>query len=107
MVNLTQYNKELISIIHHFTRRYYKEMYDEEYTDTDFLHDRDLIMDYKWVLLWPVVISDNYFSIEDILIATEYNIPCKVLQEWYDLYIETDGNPWMNLYNYYVKNKSQ
>lgn len=79
-------------------------MDDEEYTDTDFLQDSDLIKDYKWVLLWPINIWDNYFSIDDILMATEHNIPCKVLQEWYDLYIETDWKPWINLYNYWKKN---
>lgn len=47
MVNLSKYNEALVSIIHHFTRRYYKEMDDEEYTDTDFLQDSDLIKDYK------------------------------------------------------------
>ena len=25
----------------------------------------------------------------------------KIMQEWYDLYIETDGKPWINLYYYW------
>jgi hypothetical protein len=47
-----------------------------------------------------------YLKKNDIIMVTEHNIPCKVLQEWYDLYIETDGKPWINLY-YYWENNSQ
>jgi predicted transcriptional regulator len=46
-----------------------------------------------------------YLSVDDILIAEHHQIPCKVFEKYYNLCLDTDWTPWINLINFYLKNK--
>jgi len=50
-----------------------------------------------------VEFCDMYFSIDDILVAELYKIPCKIFEKRYYVRIEEQEN--INLYNYWRINK--
>lgn len=98
MKNIIKYNKLIETIVFDFVKRYYKEVYQEEAERNDF----DII-NYVGVSFWPVEISDMYLDINDILIAELYQIPCKIYRDYYNLCLDTEWNPWINLYNFFRK----
>ena len=98
---IKEYNDIIKKIIDNFWVRYYKELYNEDYDERDVR-----IIDYQWISSWPVEICDNYYSIDDILISEFHQIPCKIMQEWYDVNLENYENKdyiKINLYNYWRK----
>lgn len=103
---LEKYNDIVVDIVYDFCKRYYKEVYDEEMEQIDWMHDID-IWEYKGILWDPINMWDYYFPFSDILMTEAYNIPCKIFQKYYDLCLEYDGEPWINLYNYWKKWISQ
>ena len=95
---VNKYNKILDEIAKQFCTRYYKEIYNEELSEWDYE-----LMDYVWIKTWMVEFCDMYFSIDDILVAELYKIPCKIFEKRYYLRIEEQEN--INLYNYWRINK--
>ena len=97
---INKYNKLVKEIVIKWATRYIKELYNEE------LEKRNLrIMDYEGIFwLWCIELCDEYHNLDDILIAEKYNIPAKIQQDYYYLYLEKDWKPWINLYAYFRKN---
>ena len=54
-------------------------------------------------------IADHFFSIHDIVLALDEEIPEKVLFAWYNKSVEAAHNvsPYMNLYHYWLAEKSK
>lgn len=101
MKQIDKYNELIQKIVYWFAKRYYKELYNEKVEMDDYR-----LMQYEWIFSWPVEISDNYFQIDDILIAELHQIPCKIIQEHYDKEYEAmqnDTRLWINLINYWRK----
>lgn len=98
MKNIIKYNKLIEEIVFDFVKRYYKEIYQEEAERNDF----DII-NYVWINCWPVELSDMYLNIDDIIIAELYQIPCKIYTDYYNLCLDTEWKPGINLYNYFRK----
>ena len=98
MKNIIKYNKLIDIIVYDFVKRYYKEIFQEKAEQSDFE-----IMNYAGINSWPVEIQDMYLGIDDILVAELYQIPCKIYYDYYNLCLDTDWKPWINLYNYFRK----
>ncbi len=108
---ILEYQKSVDQLVREFYRKYYFEPWENtEQNDTlfdmEYSYNVDL-MKYHWTL-WPINITDYYWCIDDIIIALKYNIPEKILFKYYDESIEASMNNkpiWINLYNYYLKEK--
>ena len=94
---INEYNKLIKKIVDSFVKRFYKEIYEED----EYYYN---IMNYVWINSWPVEVSDMYFSIDDIIISEAYWIPSKIFEDYYDLCLDTEWEPWINLYNFWRKN---
>lgn len=102
MSKLLEYNKLFKEIVTEFWERFCKEAFNEDFN----INDIDII-DYKWV---PHMVDmyDEYYSLENMLLVLEYNIPIKILREWYDKDLSArleDKTLWINLYNFYLREK--
>lgn len=98
---IQQYNNITEQIVKEFVKRYYKEIYDED--EVDYEYDYRL-MSFKLINSWPVEISNEFYSIDDILITLKHNIPLKIVQEYFNAWYEAslDNKPlWVNLYNFW------
>lgn len=98
---ITEYNDLIEKIVKEFATRYYKELFNED--DPDYR-----LIDYEWINFWPLEISDEYYSIDDMLMTIKYDIPLKLVSEYYNKWLEAhldNKELWINLYNYYLKNK--
>ncbi len=42
-----------------------------------------------------------YLNIDDIIIAELYQIPCKIYTDYYNLCLDTEWKPGVNLYNFF------
>lgn len=97
---INKYNKIIEEIVEEFAKRYYKECFNErKYKDYR-------LMDYQNINEWPLEICDEFYSINDILITIKYNIPLKIVREYYNKSLEAhmeDKPFWINLYNYFRK----
>ena len=104
MKNIIKYNKLIEEIVWKWYIRYAKEVYELEENQ---LYKTDIrIMEYNWVLQWPVECSDRFFTIDEILLCEANNIPCRILQEYYDIRLDLhmqDKELGINLYNYFRK----
>lgn len=78
---IEKYNKIVEKIVKTYAYRHYREIYDEDIDDISYKHYVDL-MDYKWVLQWPVNINEEYYSLDDIILAEHLQIPCKCVQDY-------------------------
>lgn len=101
------YNKLIEEIVWKWYIRYAKELYELEENQ---LYKTDIrIMWYNWVLQWPVECSDRFFTIDEILLCEANNIPCRILQKYYDkrldLHME-NKELGINLYNYWLRKKN-
>ena len=96
---MLEYNKVFDKIVNAFWTRFYKEAFDEEFNNNDIN-----IIDYKW-LKHMVEISDEYYSLEDMIFTLEYNIPIKILRDHYSESLDAHMN-WenfkYNLFNYFL-----
>ena len=100
---IEKYNQIVEEIVKAYAVRHYKELYDEELDDLWYQIYIDH-MDYKWVNQWPVNISENYYSLDDIILAEHLQIPCKCLQDYNDRELERhqEGKEKdCNLYHYW------
>ena len=96
---IKQYNKIVEKITKEYLNTLCLELYNEKLEDFD-------IMDYNWVLQWPVNFSDMYFNLDDIILAYRHKIPWKIFLDYNDLCLECYENnkePWINLFNYWRK----
>ena len=78
---IEKYNEIVEKIVKQYATRHYLELYEEEIDDISYNHYVDL-MDYKWVYQWPVNINDEYYSLDDIILAEHLQIPCKCMQDY-------------------------
>lgn len=97
---IQEYNKLFDKIVIEFGTRFYKEAFDEKFDFSDIY-----IIEYEWYK-HILEISDEFYDLENMLFTLEYNIPIKVLREWYSLYLETEWKPWINLINYFKQKKN-
>lgn len=100
MDTIIKYNKLIEEIVKEFWTRFYKEIFNQ-----DFDINNICIIDYQWIK-HMIEISDEYYSIDDILIAELYQIPIRIVQKHYNLGYEASLNDkplWINLYNYWRK----
>jgi len=88
---IQKYNEIIYKIVDNFAKRLYKEIYNEDEYEFDF-------MDYQGIKQWPIEILGEYYSLDDIILAEHLKIPTKVVQDY---------NQWKeknyNLYSYYKK----
>ena len=99
---IPKYNKLVEEIVYQFAQRYILELYQEPCERSDY----DII-NYVGINQWPVEINDYYYDIDDILVAEMYQIPAKMIQDWYDISLMNYDNKdylRINLYNYFRKN---
>lgn len=97
---IEKYNEIIAQIVNEFSRRYYKECFNErKYKDYR-------LMDYQWINQWPLEICDEFYYLDDILMTIKHNIPLKVVRERYnkrlDLHMQ-DKELGINLYNFFRK----
>ncbi len=96
---INKYNKIIEEIVKEFAIRYYKECFNErKYKDYR-------LIDYQGIKNWPLDICDEFYSINDILITIKYNIPLKIVREWYNKSLEVNykWETMENLYNFFRK----
>ncbi len=96
---INKYNKIIEEIVKEFAIRYYKECFNErKYKDYR-------LIDYQGIKNWPLEICDEFYSINDILITIKYNIPLKIVREWYNKSLEVNykWETMENLYNFFRK----
>lgn len=94
-----EYNKLFDKVVKEFWIRFCKEAFNEEFD----INDIDII-DYQWYK-HILNIYDEYYDLEQMLFVLEFNIPIKVLREWYYKRLEANDK-WEtmeNLYNYFRK----
>lgn len=101
---IKEYNKIIKKIVRAYVVRHFKELYNEELDEIGYNHYIDL-MEYKWVLQWPINISEDWYDLSDIILAQHHQIPCKCLQDY--LHRELDRyqkgtEEDCNLYNYWM-----
>lgn len=84
---IKKYNKIVTDIVSHFCKRYWKEIYKEEIQNADYKYSID-IMEYQWVALWPINISDDYYDLNDIILAEHLQIPCEIVREYNNRMLE-------------------
>lgn len=98
---IQKYNETIYEIVDNFARRFYKEIYDEDEDEYEF----DL-MDYEGIKQWPIEIWEEYYSLDDIILAEHLQIPTKVVQNYNEYNLEL-YEQWKekdcNLYSYYKK----
>ena len=98
-IMIEKYNQIVEEIVKAYAVRHFKELY-----ELDYLWDQIYIdnIDYKWVNQWPVNISDEYYNLDDIILAEHLQIPCKCLQDYNDRELERhqEGKE-KNLYHYW------
>lgn len=78
---IKKYNKIVTDIISNFCKRYWKEVYEQEIEYSDYKYSID-ILEYQGIALWPINISDDYYALEDILLAEHLKIPCKCVRDY-------------------------
>jgi hypothetical protein len=111
---INQYNKLVQKIVHNFISRLFLE---DKIWEVPEPNDYRII-DYNWVLQWPIEIWDRYLSLDDILICEANWFTANSLIDYYDedLGAYYNNNPvwvinlekpswlWINYYNYTLKN---
>lgn len=101
MKQVEVYELAIFNLIESFTKRYNKELFDEENSNLDF----EVIWN-KEVWFWPVEICDQFYSLDDIYIAEANRMPIKVISDYYEKNLEAhmEGKEFnINLINYYKK----
>jgi hypothetical protein len=100
---INQYNELVQKIVHNFISRLFLEDKIWEAPDSNDYR----IIDYNWVLQWPVEIRDLYLSLDDILICEANWFTANSLIDYYDADLEAsyqNKTLWINYYNYTLKN---
>lgn len=100
---LKLYDSAFTALVKQFVYRYYKELYNEEPDELDY--------DIMWWTdhgLWPININDMYLNIDEIYIAEANNIPCLVVENFYNDRLQAHYE-WkelgVNLINYWKRSK--
>ena len=100
---IEKYNQIIRDIVKAYAVRHYKELYDEELDDLGYRNYVDL-HNYYWVEQWPVNINEEYYNLDDIILAVHLQIPCKCVQNYnqreYEMYQEGKEKD-CNLYRYW------
>lgn len=102
-MNTTTLVDNQIKICHDFLRRRHEEFYEE--WDGDYVYNHEMSNLPRWSVGY-VYIADMFLDFDYIWIAEHYQIPCKMVMDWYWLRLEkSDGEVIPNLYNYYNVHK--
>lgn len=84
---IEEYNQIVRSIVKSYAYRHYREIYNENIDDIDYVHYVD-IHNYYGVDQWPVNINEDYYNLEDIILAEHLQIPCKCLKDYNERELE-------------------
>ena len=99
---IQNYNIAFDELCFEFTKRFLESDW-EEISHDDIVSSYRIIGDTKRPLApYTVAINEErYFDIWDIRETVENDIPIEIVKKWYDLNIETEWNPWINLVNFW------